>query len=1310
MQRNHLTFLYTFLLSLCLPHRPWAQSPTGIIQAKVTDPTGMRIVGALVTVTPQTRNLARKKATTNDKGYFTIVQLLPNTYTLVITKDGYQTLRKVVVLDTAGRIDARPLKVIANPGTDTSLIVDTEGYAFVLVPLATPQRNDQLATLGSFAIQMGFPLSNAARSQAQTPQTPPPTRGAGGGAAAPQPIAQGPLVPAKEDRGRLQLQPLSGERSDLVTNNQVVNLALNGRDLLDFMKLLPGVVTNFNGEVSRTDQSTAFNVNGMRGNQNNVVVDGISILDTGDNGIRHITLNIDAVAELKVQMANYQAEYGTGAGGLANLVMKTKSGSDNFHGGGRLFHRHEGLNANSFTNNLLGRPRPLYRYNSFGYEIGGPVYLPLFGSGGKMVKKINHLYFYANQEFYRQFVPQPTPIFMRVPTAKERNGDFSETTAALRDPRSASLCPTGTEATCIRGNLIPRNRWFSGGQALLNLFPSPNITRGGDNYVSQLSHDAPRREDIVRLDYEPTDNTEIAARFINNDDLQKTNYGAFPIRTNFPLAPIHFARPGSNLSLSVTHAFSPSAINELIAGASGNRVFINNPEERLAASAYNLSFPLLFPQANRGALLPSLLFGNFGGSSTTPNIEFLGGPFASRNLVWNLADNFTKLWRDHTFKGGVFWQRARKHETVPGLPFFSNTRVAFGGGANSTGNSFADALLGEYASYEQATRAVSARYRFQTVEGYFQDLWRVNDRLVLDFGLRVSWLQPQYDENLQLASFNPALYDLKKAPQLKLQNGNVVLVPGTGDANNGFGLASAGYPRGGYDGRGAQYGPRFGFAYDITGSGSTILRGGFGVFYDRIEGNRLRDLLTNPPSVRVARLLNGNLNGIATLAGQTLNDPLSPINIAPPVAIGVAKDGKIPTAYSYSLNVQRDLGWETVVDVAYVGTLGRHLMQARNLNALPYGKLYTCEAQDPSRFNNQNPCALANGDPTIAPIFKDAGLKFDGTKALPLNLLRPFPGYDRIAFREFTGSSNYHSLQVSARRRLSTDLTFGVAYTWSKAFNTSNADQNINTVGGARAYDYQLASYDRQHRLAVNYIYNLPHLSGWFGGHAVAKAIFDGWKFSGISQFETGRPIELGSGATSITADSPGSASGFGALAAQLTGSYTDGPRVYLRYDPYERLSDNTAYLNPASIYLGQPGDFGPWPRQYWRTPNIQNHDLALFKEVALNDKGQYLQLRFEMFNAFNHAQFNNLNLGVTPTIDTANNDTLVIVRAREGDYYNYGKTTTTKFPAGCEAVANRPGVCLLKRKNTGVLGSFFGEPAGSRSGRVIQLGFKLNF
>jgi len=1303
------------VLMLLLTAAVFGQTTTGVIMGTVKDKRGGRIPEAAVKVTNLTNN-ASKKATTSDDGLFVFPTLPPGTYTITVEKERFNKFeKKNVILSTASYLNANPIRLEVNPATGTANSGTGANQDRVQIEIILSEADgldtDSPVLERDAVVDAGRDVADGGQSPSQ-PQT--------------------QTVSVEADAGLLQVQSVSGERSDLVINNQVKNLALNGRDIIEFLKLMPGIVSDFNGQISNPDGLNKFFINGTRGNQHELAIDGVSNVDTGSNGSRHVTINPDAVAEIKVLTANYQAEYGKAAGGFIQIV--TKSGTTEFHGGAHLFHRHEGLNANSFFNNTNNRPRSLYRYNTVGFDIGGPVYLPRF-EGGLGAKKVNNLFFFVNQEFYRQLVPNPLR-FIRVPTEKERAGDFSESVFGEVNTTTGKPRPAVINYPGANGNKIPQNLWYRYGQAILNLYPLPNTEPSAANnfanYVSQASTKYPRSETVARVDYKLGQQTDLFGRVINNSDEQSLPFGlpgdlnldntarirrteTTPNAQNFDKWNVIFPRPGVNLALTLTHSFNQTLSGELIFGLSRNRSTFAPDASKATRAANNLNVSLLFPDANPGDFIPNFDFGIIvsGPINTySPATTFNGLPFKGVNQTLNFANNLTKVWNAHLIKAGLFLQQSRRTQTIPGP---NNADITFSG--SNTGHPFADALLGIYNSYEQTNQFLTGSYRYRNVEGYLQDLWRVNERLVLDLGLRVSWYQPQFDTRLQASFFDPTLFDRSKAVRLyepKLvggqrmavnplnQNdvrsnafiGKIVPTPDNlANLNNGFGLASQGYPRGGIESRGAQWGPRFGFAYDLFGNGRTVLRGGFGIFYDRVQGGVIADMLRNPPSSGVSRQLpTGSL------------DKLDPSNalIAPPVVYGIARDGKIPTVYSFSLNFQRDIGFGTVADVAYVGTLGRHLVQVRNLNAVPYGETFEYKNQDETRFKDGIVPVKESDDPgkILYQPYKDAGLNFTGEYAKTFDFLRPFPGYGDIRYYEFGGSSNYHSLQISARRRFSRSLTLSLAYTWSKAFDTANDDMELTNPFNPRRYDYRLSAFDRTHVFAASYVYTLPKLSQHFGRHRLAKAIFDGWQVSGITQFSSGSPFEI----LNLS---------FGDN-KRTTGSATELTRLYLVGGIDPQRGPNGLHINPNAFQLPRPGQTAPWPRNFLRNPGINNHDLSIFKNIPLGGEGRFIQLRLEMFNAFNHTQFSSIN---AKSFDQSfrTNDPYVYFTTRQGGAYcNFlsGGVTLIQFDLskGFDCEKGPPFDPKSVNPSKQALGRFFGEYSSARDPRIIQLAVKLYF
>jgi hypothetical protein len=1240
-----------------------AQSTSGSITGVVKDSAGAPIADASVKISEPSTKLTRA-VKTNTEGVFTAVQLPPGKYQVVVEKDGFKKLEKTNI--TLSAID--------------------------------------LVNAGDFVLEVGALTDTVTVSAGDT---------------------------------QVAVQTETGERSGVVTGRQIRELALNGRSYHDFFKTLPGVLTS-NVNDNQISQSTGglrnVNINGTRYNQKELTVDGSSNIDTGANADTHASINPDAIAEVKVLTSNYQAEYGRAAG--AFIAVVTKSGTTDFHGGARYFHRHEGLNANNFFRNAAGsnldgttaQPRALYRYNNAGYDIGGPIYLPekIFGPLGGFNKGKDKLFFYWNQEWYEQLAPEGTRN-IRVPTVAERMGDFSQTTDGTGIPVTIISPFTGQP---YPGNIVPAadlNR-FPSGQSILNLYPMPNVTGNSQyNYTSAVSSGIPRREDIIRVDWNITDRTRLTGRFVNNTQNGALSYGTFVSEQNFPLSPLSFPRPGRNGVLSLTHTFSSTLTNEFIFGPSSNFIDLRPSDDRALASTNNINITKLFPNVGLG-YIPNFRFGgiagiqNSGGNAgqiqsgstdpSFPNTNYNGLPFINQNHTFNFIDNVSKIIGSHTLKAGIYAQRSRKDQTV-----FARIDgdINFNNDLNNplnTGHPYSNALLGIFNNYTQASAAPKGLYRYWNVEWYLQDNWKATRKLTLDYGIRVSWYQPQYDIRLQTNSFNPALYDPSRAPRIYfpamvpcsstpgvdtctpgmmvrravdpslLVNGMLqpgasyqpesvigLFVPGTGDIANGMGQAAQGYTRGGWDGRGLQWAPRFGFAYDLFGDGKTVIRGGGGIFYDRVQGNAVFDQIANPPTVLQPQLLYGSLSNI---------DPSSGL-IGPSTVVGYATDGDIPTVYSYSLGVQRDLGFGMVVDVAYVGTLSRHLFQQRNLNAIPYGYLFTAAGQDPTQFGGSVPAF----DPDIPQAYKDAGLAFDGSKALPDNLIKPYPGYAAINYREPSGSTNYNSLQVSLNRRFSRGLTLSASYTWSKALGTSSGDNagdfDLVNTWNTRLYDYRLLSFDRTHAFVATYVYELPKFGTRIGNSKVIRSLLDGWQVSGITSLISGNPLELG-----VTVG--------GANANQLiTGSWTEAPRFRLSGDPAN--GPNGLLINPNSFIIPEIGSLGLGERTYLRNPGINNTDLALFKNfrIGADDKNRMIQLRLETFNVFNHTQFMGINANTNLSVPV--DGVLTSGSAIFNDYGQVGITNNLR-PAG----------------STASLGTYFGEYNAARDPRIIQLGLKIYF
>ncbi len=1087
-------------------------------------------------------------------------------------------------------------------------------------------------------------------------------------------------VQVTADSGQLQVKTRTGEQAEVVTSRQVRELAINGRNYLDLVKIVPGVVSTGNYQIAGPGGFGDISINGTRTNQHNLTIDGATNVDTGSNGTQHVALNLDAIAEFQVLTSNYQAEYGRSGGG--EIKITSRSGTKDFHGTAYLFHRNEGMNANQFFNTvgLDNKNRPLYRYNYFGYNLGGPVKLPKNALKDK-------LFFFWSQEWHKQFVPRAQPQQVRMPTAAEVAGDFSLTKDGNGNPITITDPLTGQP---FPDNKIPAARLNESGVNILKLFNKhANIDKLPlYNHESQVSINYPRREENVRVDYNISDNLRLFARFTQDTDQQIMPYGVgWTSGQNFPLTPTIFKQgPARNASLNLAWVINNTMTNEFVFGPSQNNLTLD-PEDPDAATMKGMGLKFTPPFPYSPYQFVNVTFAG----TTNQNFGAINAygpfPYKNSNTTFDLYDNLNKIWGAHSFKTGIYAQRQRKDQAAG-----NSMTITFNNNVNNplnAGHPFANALLGNFDSLTDPNRVIGqGQYRSTNIEWYVQDNWKLSSHLTLDYGVRFSYIGPQYDARDQERYFDPTAWDPSKAVRLYRRNKDGYafdptnpaallpkhlvgrIIPGSGDPFNGMV-----HIRGGFKSRPPQIGPAFGFAYDVFGDARTVVRGGFRTAYDRVSGNTsVFPAVGQPPVYLTPQFDFGNLDTIAT-SGSVI---LAPSNVH-----GIDREGKNPTVHSFSLQIQQSLGLDTVLSIGYVGTVSSHLWQTVNLNYSPYGELFTRDAQDPRFWGGTDLSAVPGQDTTIAQVYKDKGLKFDGSKALDTNFLKKYPGYGNITYRGPMGSANYHSLQSTLQRRFGRDITFSVAYTWGKAMATANGDgANTNPVC-SRCYDYGLAGFDRTHNLSVNYVWNLPRVSRFTGDHWLAQGVLDNWQLSGISTFQTGSPAELNPGIPDVNVNQ------------RIVGSWTEVPRMYLTADPQANASSRANWFDYAAFRLPDVGDVGPWPRTYMRNPGLNVHDLSVYKNFPLwSEKDRFLQFRLEMFNAFNHPQFTGFQGGMSFNI--------------KKDFSDYAANQQASLSSlrNLRGGANSPATGRLGRAT----GEVNGQPGYVAANRVIQLAMKVYF
>jgi carboxypeptidase family protein len=1162
-----------------------AQTITGSISGAVMDQTGGMIPGATVTLTSEKTGQARG-STSDSEGRFNFAALQPGPYALKVERVGFQTLEQRGVILSA---------------------------------------NENLA-LGDLKLQPG--------QVSETVSV----------------VSEGAIV--------------ERESSDLtarLTADQINLISTKGRDVTSLLRLLPGTSNNDDIEGAGDGFGTDLpNISGQRGRSTVPTIDGLFAGEPSGSNKLSMTINQDAVAEVKVLRNNYGAEYGNNGGAIINIV--SKGGGKDFTGSVYYFLRNESLNATPFFNNKAGLKKPLYRHLYPGGNIGGPMWLPKFGEGGNFWLKDKAFFFFAYEKPH-QITPQD-PRFVTMPTALERNGDFSQSINSanqkvfVKDPLLPGGCAASDTSGCFRDasratasnplglNIIPQTRFNASGFALLNYFPLPNTFGGSGgsafNYVSQSPQDVPKRSQVLRFDIKPSNNDTIYWKYQwwTSDNLG-TGTSGWPGNDNNRWGiNSHYLYKDDGWSANWVRVINASFVNEFNFGMrhdSEGFVPGDGEVERVQRGALNYTAPQLFPQNNHLGTIPRVT--NWGGvrgpTNGVANINWLDrwGETGNDYIKPSFADNLSITHGDHALKFGVYFERLLNGEAPggqwSGVFNFAGNDSNYTAALGNTSYAYANALIGNFRNYQESTARPFTNLRLTQVQWYAADQWKIHRRLTLNYGLRFGYHSPFEQIDGQGSNFVQELFNRSRAvalyesacavsftppatcpaAQRRARNpvtGELIplvganaglvgaIVPNSGDANNGLALGIDPNTTPGYrNTKAIDYEPRFGLAWDVFGSGKSVLRFQGGIYHaPRVGGGTTGgNLVNNQPANRTFSIDFGNINNLASLTGTALTRP-SALN-------AVEEESHTPSIYNFTFGIQQDIGFQTVMEVSYVGSFARHLGQRININGVPDG----------ARLGTNN----------IDPV---TGQRIGN------DFLRPYRGYADINMVVWGGTSNYNSLQAQITRRYTKGFQYGLAYTYSKSFDYANDDaSDVFFNRPYKDFNYAPSDFDQTHILTINYIYDIPNLSRKLNNGFV-KAIFDQWQLTGTTSYASGKPKNI-----SVT---------YNGGVTDITGGQ-DNARPNTICDPMRNISGSdptgTPYVVNVTCFARptQLGDIGNTPRNSLRMPSIFNNDIALFKNIPMGES-RALQLRWEVYNVFNHTNFKDIDAGLV--FDAAGNQT----------------------------------------------------------------------
>jgi outer membrane receptor protein involved in Fe transport len=1011
----------------------------------------------------------------------------------------------------------------------------------------------------------------------------------------------------------------------IIENERIVNLPTNGRNSYGFATLVPGVRASkgFTQVAYGMYNDQFVSINGSRPNQNAFTLDGGNNTNPAFNGPGYFP-SVDEVQEYKVQTNNFSAEFSNSAGGVVNLI--TKSGTNSLHGSLYEFLRNDKLTGTDFFVNRGGLKKSALRYNQFGGTAGGPLLIP------KLYNGRDRTFFFGSYEGLRWV--RGITAAGTMPTDLERSGDFSQTRTAsgqlitVYDPLTSRPDPNQPGQfirSAFPGNIVPSNRFDAVSRNLLPFIPRGNVPGVAftnlNNFISNASSPVHKNGFTARVDHSLTQNQKVFARFsLNNTPVSRPEIYGHDLYISEPINGAVDQLNQRQAVVNYTNALSPRLVLEL--SSSFLRYSIQRKGPGNDFDPVQLGFPVYYRQLQPALVpcFPGITITNLGVS--IPVADVGGGLIGNCQLLHDSYESFheyanvTNTRGSHNLKfGGNFGTNRlatgrygvanQSYSYTPGFTQGPNPLA----GSATAGVAFASFLLGTPSSGSVTTNGPGQNLLYRYYGIYFQDDWKVTSKLTLNLGVRYDYQSPWTERYNRIADFNFTAPSPLQVPGLQLVGG--LFYPGVGDT-----------PRGQFNADRKNLGPRFGYAYTLNKS--TVLRGGYGIFFAPITGGGYNGSAVPISGFQSSSAMNpstdgitptnymsnafpdgfvrapGNTQGLATLLGQSVT--------------GMDRDRHTPYAQQWNFDIQRTLPLNLLLDVAYAGSRGLRLFGSLN-----YNQLYNADLAlgDALRQQVPNPFfGLITAGPLSTPTVQRS------------QLLRPYPQFTGVtAGNASYGASTYHALQAKLERRFAHGFSMLISYTFSKllddiASTTTGFPGETFSGGGYqdnwnRKKERAPAQFDSPHYLAINSVYELPIGRGkrYAPRNALLDGVIGGWQLNGIATFQSGVPLQVVVASNTLNNYGGAQRPNWSGVAASLSGPVS------------QRLNN---YFDTSQFTLPAPYTYGNAARLLsgLRAPGLANLDLSIFKNFAIRESVK-LQFRAESFNTMNHPQFSLPNTSI---------------------------------------------------------------------------------